>query len=71
MLRPDKKVWKNGHTPEVVYADTGKQLSVGSIFPYETADCLGKIDDMYLVRYSVDGTNIQKCGFVDYHGGNR
>lgn len=67
----DKKVWKNGHTPEVVYADTGKQLSVGSIFPYETADCLGKIDDMYLVRYSVDGTNIQKCGFVDYHGGIR
>jgi len=55
----------------VVYADTGKQLSVGSIFPYETADCLGKIDGMYLVRYSVDGTNIQKCGFVDYHGGIR
>lgn len=65
----DKRLWKNGHTPEVVYADTEKRLSVGSIFPYETADCLAKIDDMYLVRYTVDGTSIQKCGFVDYHGG--
>lgn len=65
----EKKLWKNGHTPEVVYADTEKQLSVGSIFPYETADCLGRIDDMYLVRYYIDGTDVQKCGFVDYHGG--
>ncbi|MDE5605183.1 MAG: glycoside hydrolase family 25 protein [Eubacterium sp.] len=67
----DKRLWKNGYTPEVVYADTGKRLSVGSIFPYSTADCLGKIDDMYLVRYSVDGTKAQKCGFVEYHGGIR
>ena len=65
----DKRVWKNGHTPEVVYADTEKRLSVGSIFQYETADCLAKIDDMDLVRYTVDGTSIQKCGFVEYHGG--
>lgn len=65
----DRKIWKNGHTPEVVYADTEKRLSVGHLFPHETADCLGKIDDMYLVRYYIDGTHIQKCGFVDYHGG--
>ena len=64
-----KRLWKNGYTPEVVYADTAKRLSVGSIFPYSTADCLGRIDDMYLVRYYIEGTNIQKCGFVDYHGG--
>lgn len=64
-----KKTWKNGYTPETVYADTAKRLSVGSIFPYSTADCLAKIDDMYLVRYYIEGTDIKKCGFVDYHGG--
>ncbi len=66
---PESKTWINGYTPEVVYADTGKQLSVGSINPYGRAYCLGRIDGMYLVLYYISGTNIQKAGFVDYHGG--
>lgn len=64
-----RKEWRNGYTPETVYADTAKRLSVGRIFPYGTADCLAKIDDMYLVRYYIEGTAVQKCGFVAYHGG--
>lgn len=66
---PQSKTWINGYTPETVYADTGKELSVGSINPYGMAYCLGVIDGMYLVLYYENNTNVQKAGFVDYHGG--
>lgn len=64
----ESKVWKNGSTPETVYADTQKKLKVGTINPCEKAKCLGKIDDMFVVIYSITNTNIKKVGFVDYHG---
>lgn len=66
---PESKAWVNGSTPETVYADTSKKTKVGSINPKGQAYCLGKIDGMYLVLYKVSGSNIQKCGFVNYHGG--
>ncbi len=65
---PQSKSWKNGSTAETVYADTAKGTKVGTIDKYESCYCLGKIDGMYLVLYKVNGTNKQKCGFVDYHG---
>jgi GH25 family lysozyme M1 (1,4-beta-N-acetylmuramidase) len=63
------KTWKNGSTSEPVYADTTKKTKIGSLNPYESCDCLGKIDGMYIVRYKVDGTEHYKVGVVSYNGG--
>lgn len=66
---PESKTYKNGSTPEAVYSDTAKNTKTGSLDKNETCYCLGKIDGMYLVLYKVNGTSIQKCGFVSYNGG--
>lgn len=66
---PESKTYKNGSTPEIVYTDTAKRTKAGSLDINETCYCLGKIDGMYLVLYKVNGTSIQKCGFVSYSGG--
>ena len=63
------KIWTNGSTREPVYADTARRTRVGSLNPWESCDCLGMVEDMYLVRYEVDGTAAQKVGLVDYAGG--
>jgi hypothetical protein len=63
------KTWKNGSTEEPVYADTSKKVKIGSLNAYESCDCLGKIDGMYIVRYKVDGTEHYKVGVVAYAGG--
>ena len=66
---PESKTYQNGSTQEAVYADTGKQTKVGTLDKYEQCYCLGKINGMYLVLYYVTGSNVQKCGFVEYSGG--
>jgi GH25 family lysozyme M1 (1,4-beta-N-acetylmuramidase) len=63
------KTWKNGSTSEPVYADTAKKTKIGSLNAYESCDCLGKVDGMYIVRYKVDGTEHYKVGVVSYAGG--
>jgi hypothetical protein len=63
------KTWKNGSTSEPVYADTAKKTKIGSLSAYESCDCLGKVDGMYIVRYKVDGTEHYKVGVVSYAGG--
>jgi GH25 family lysozyme M1 (1,4-beta-N-acetylmuramidase) len=63
------KTWKNGSTSEPVYADTAKKTKIGSLNPYESCDCLGKVDGMYIVQYKVDGTSHYKVGVVGYNGG--
>lgn len=63
------KTYKNGSTHETVYADTSRNVKVGSLNPYETCDCLGKVDNMYIVRYKIDGTSHYKVGVVEYSGG--
>jgi hypothetical protein len=63
------KTWKNGSTEEIVYADTGKKVKIGSLDPKESCDCLGTVDGMYIVRYQVDGTSTHKVGVVEYSGG--
>ncbi len=65
---PESKPYKNGSTPETVYADTNKSKKVGSLNKYERCYCLGRINGMYLVLYSVNGSTAQKCGFVSYNG---
>ena len=49
---PESKTYKNGSTPETVFADTAKKLKVGSLEARETCYCLGKTDGMYLVLYN-------------------
>ena len=63
------KTYRNGSTPETVYSDTSKKVKIGSLNPYETCDCLGKVNGMYIVRYKIDGTNHYKVGVVAYSGG--
>lgn len=67
------KIWKNGTTVERVYQTTedckARRRSIGSLAPYESCECRGVIDGVYLVVYRVDGTDSQKCGFVRYSGG--
>ncbi len=65
---PESKPYRNGSTPEPVYATTDKSKKVGSLDKYEQCYCLGRIDGMYLVLYAVNGTTAQKCGFVSYNG---
>ena len=62
------KCYKNGSTPEPVYADTGRSLKVGSLNPWEECDCLGRVGGMFIVRYPVDGTSFYKVGLVEYDG---
>lgn len=66
---PESKTYRNGSTPETVYADTDKRTKVGSLNINESCYCLGKIDGMYLVLYKISGTSKEKCGFVSYSGG--
>lgn len=65
----DYKTYKNNSSTQTVYADTGKATTVGSLDPNETCECLGKIDNMYLVQYKVNGSTDFKIGFVTYSGG--
>lgn len=63
------KSYKNGSTPENVYADTALKNKIGSLDKYEECDCLDKVDGKYVVKYKVNGTNSYKVGFVKYDGG--
>lgn len=63
------RTWKNGSTPEPVYADTAKKTIIGSLNKYETCECLGTVGGMYIVKYKVDGTTAYKVGLVAYSGG--
>ena len=63
------KTYKNGSTPEVVYADTSLKTKTGSLDAYEKCECLAIVNGRYLVKYKVNGTSNYKCGFVKYSGG--
>ena len=63
------RVYKNGSTPEPVYADSTLKDRIGSLNPREVAEYLSIDNDRPLVRYKVDGTNTYKCGYVLWKGG--
>ncbi len=63
------KTWKNGSTVEPVYADTEKGTKVGSLNKYESCECLGIVNGMYIVKYKVDDSSAYKVGLVAYSGG--
>ena len=62
------RLYKNGSTPEPVYADTNLTNRIGSLNPREEAEYLSIDDNRPLVRYKVDGTDIYKCGYVLWKG---
>ena len=63
------RVYQNGSTPETVYADTALSKKIGTLNPWEKAEYLSIDNNRPLVRYTVDGTNIKKCGYVLWKGG--
>lgn len=71
---PDIKIkqgiYKNGSTPETVYADSdcSDALKIGEINRYESCTKIGTCGDKTMVIYPVDGTKKYKIGFVKYGG---
>ena len=63
------RVYKNGSTPEPVFADTQLTKKIGSLNPRETAEYLAIDNDRPLIRYKVDNKNSYKCGYVRWKGG--
>jgi hypothetical protein len=63
------KTYRNGSTPEPVYADTTCRTKTGSLDRYEVCECLAIVNGVYLVKYRVNGTSAYKTGFVKYSGG--
>ena len=63
------KTYRNGSTPEPVYADTTFTMKTGSLDKYEVCECLAIVNGAYLVKYKVNGKNSFKTGFCKYSGG--
>lgn len=63
------RVYANGSTREIIYADTSCTDKIGSLDPYEKCDCFGKFNNRAMVRYKVNGTNNYKIGFAKWLGG--
>ena len=65
----EMKVYKNGSTPEPVYADTNRTNKIGELNPYEQCDCFGIFENRAMVRYKVDNQDNYKIGFCEWLGG--
>lgn len=63
------RMYENGSTSEVVYADTACKNRIGSLDPREKCDCLGVFNNKAMVRYRVGSTDNYKIGFVKWLGG--
>ncbi len=63
------KTYKNGSTPETVYADSGLSIKIGQLNKNETCECLGIVNGRFIVKYKVNNSNNYKVGFVKYSGG--
>ena len=60
--------YKNGSTPEPVYARSSLELKVGELNRYEECTKIGTVGDVTIVLYKVDGDYDYKVGFVGYGG---
>ena len=63
------RIYANGSTREIIYADTNCTDKVGSLDPYEKCDCFGIFNNRAMVRYKVNNTNNYKIGFAKWLGG--
>lgn len=62
-------VYKNGSTPENIFADTNLTIKIGSLDRREQCNCLGMFKDRPVVLYKVNGTNNYKTGFAKWKNG--
>lgn len=67
----DLGTYKNGSTPETVYADTDCAEKLGSLDRYEVCEALGVFEGRVAVLYTQNGTRSEKVGFVKWLGGYR
>ena len=65
----EMKIYKNGSTVELVYADSNCTQQIGSLNPYEQCECYGLFSGRAVIRYRIDGTSNYKVGFVKWIGG--
>lgn len=63
------KTYKNRSTREKVYQDSNCTKIIGSLDINETCECLGIVNNRYIVKYRINGTDNYKVGFVKYDGG--
>ena len=70
------RVYANGSTREPIYENTRCTKKIGSLDPWEKADCFGIFENRAQVRYHVNGTgtdenpiNDYKIGFCKWLGG--
>ena len=63
------KIYQNGSTEEIVYADTNCTVKIGSLNPREKCECYGIFNNRAVVRYKVDGTENYKIGYCKWTGG--
>lgn len=63
------RIYQNGSTSEVVFADTDCTKRIGSLDPREMCDCFGIFNERAMVRYKVNGTDNYKIGFCKWLGG--
>ena len=62
------RVYRNGSTPEPVYADNTFTNKIGELDPREVVKGIS-IEDNVIVYYTVNGTNKKKTGFVRWKDG--
>ena len=65
----EMKIYQNGSTKEIVYADTDCTIEIGSLNPKEQCVCFGIFENRAMVRYKVNGTSNYKIGFCKWTGG--
>lgn len=65
----EMKIYKNGTTPEPVYADTALTNKIGELNPHEQCDCYGIFENRAVVRYKVDNQDNYKVGFCEWLDG--
>ena len=66
---PTPITWRNGSTPETVYAVNDCTDKIGTVYAKSTAQCYSKAGSCYLIVYSINGGKAHKAGFVAHAGG--
>ena len=63
------RTYANGSTREPIYSDSDLSNKIGSLDPWEKADCFGIFNNRAVVKYKVNGKDNHKVGFAKWLGG--
>ena len=63
------RTYANGSTREPIYSDSALTNKIGSLDPWEKADCFGIFNNRAVVKYKVNGKDNHKVGFAKWLGG--